>query len=165
MNPDPNCELCRTPGGIELDSDDTLRIVRVPDPSFPAFLRVILQAHEREMTDLPESVALQVFRAVLACERVLRRSTSAFRDQSGQPWKHDPTRPLARDRAVRRGQSLSGRDFGLHRDARRKRASSYRPMTSYAQRCAPNSRHLAGRDRARHLTDSRDISLTRATSH
>jgi diadenosine tetraphosphate (Ap4A) HIT family hydrolase len=79
MNPDPNCELCRTPGGIELHRDDTLRIVRVPDPNFPAFLRVILQAHVREMTDLPEPVALRVFRAVLACERVLRTSTSAFK--------------------------------------------------------------------------------------
>jgi diadenosine tetraphosphate (Ap4A) HIT family hydrolase len=79
MNPDPDCELCRSTGGIELFRDDVLRVVRVLDPRFPAFLRVILLAHVREMTDLPEPVAIRVFRSVLACERVLRKSAAAFK--------------------------------------------------------------------------------------
>ena len=47
------CELCATDGGELLYRDAKLRIVLVNDADYPAFCRVIWNAHVREMTDLP----------------------------------------------------------------------------------------------------------------
>lgn len=79
MTYDPECELCNLTGGVVLYEDELLRIVRVLDERFPAFFRVILRAHEREMTDLAEPVRTHVFEAVLACERVLRKLAAAYK--------------------------------------------------------------------------------------
>ena len=73
------CELCENDGGVVLFRNQSLRIVRVEDTQHPSYLRVVVNSHVREMTDLPKAVQFQVFEAVLACERVLRQVASAHK--------------------------------------------------------------------------------------
>ena len=42
----------RAPGGPVLWQNDLCRVVRVDEPDYPGFCRVILKRHAREMTDL-----------------------------------------------------------------------------------------------------------------
>lgn len=65
------CELCSTPGGIELWSNEHVRVVRVEDPDYPGFLRVIWQGHVREMSDLEPTQRSCLLAAVFTAERVL----------------------------------------------------------------------------------------------
>jgi diadenosine tetraphosphate (Ap4A) HIT family hydrolase len=65
------CELCSTPGGEVLWSDPRLRVVRVEDPDYPGFLRVIWQGHVREMSDLGPAHRQCLMEAVFAVERAV----------------------------------------------------------------------------------------------
>ena len=67
-----NCELCRNEGGAVLWRSATCRVIRVDDPHYPGFCRVIRQDHVREMTDLPEAEQHAMMRVVFAVERVVR---------------------------------------------------------------------------------------------
>jgi diadenosine tetraphosphate (Ap4A) HIT family hydrolase len=67
------CELCQKPGGALLWQDDFCRVVRVESAEFPAFCRVILERHVREMTDLDGPERERLMRVVFACEQALRR--------------------------------------------------------------------------------------------
>jgi len=67
------CELCSSPGGTLLWESPALRIVRVADPDYPGFCRVIWTAHVREMSDLDSTQRGQLMSAVVACEQVIRR--------------------------------------------------------------------------------------------
>jgi diadenosine tetraphosphate (Ap4A) HIT family hydrolase len=53
-------------------SDERLRVVRVADPDYPGFLRVIWRAHVREMTDLELAHRSFLLGVVFAAERTLR---------------------------------------------------------------------------------------------
>jgi len=66
------CELCEQAGGVVLWRDDFCRVVRVPSEEFPAFCRVILARHVREMTDLAAPERERLLRVVFACEQALR---------------------------------------------------------------------------------------------
>ena len=66
------CPLCEGDGGELLCRDDLLRVVLVDDADYPGFTRVIVNAHVREMTDLPAADRLLLFEAVLAVERAQR---------------------------------------------------------------------------------------------
>lgn len=67
-----SCELCAQPGGTVLWRDGFCRVVRAPSEDFPAFCRVILERHVREMTDLAPADRTRLMRAVFACEEALR---------------------------------------------------------------------------------------------
>jgi diadenosine tetraphosphate (Ap4A) HIT family hydrolase len=67
-----DCDLCRQPGGTPLWQDGFCRVVRVPDEAFPAFCRVILARHVREMSDLGALERERLMRVVFACEQALR---------------------------------------------------------------------------------------------
>jgi diadenosine tetraphosphate (Ap4A) HIT family hydrolase len=67
-----SCPLCDTPGGTLLWQDDFCRVVRADEPDYPGFLRVILNAHVKEMTDLPADDQATLMRVVLATEAALR---------------------------------------------------------------------------------------------
>jgi diadenosine tetraphosphate (Ap4A) HIT family hydrolase len=75
----PPCELCKNAGGVVLYKNETYRIVRVLDLNYPAYLRVILNAHVREMTCLPKAVQTEILNAVLVCEQVLRDQCNAYK--------------------------------------------------------------------------------------
>lgn len=67
------CELCQRDGGRVLWRDAALRVVLVPDPDYPGFLRVVWNAHVREMSDLDADGRKHLLAAVLAAEAALRR--------------------------------------------------------------------------------------------
>ena len=66
-----DCELCSDAGGRLLWSGGNWRIVRVQDPDFPAFYRVISLRHVRELSELPAPERQHCMELVCAVERVL----------------------------------------------------------------------------------------------
>ena len=66
------CEFCESPGGAVLWKNDLCRVVRVDEPDYPGFLRVILNRHAREMTDLTASEREALMAVVWKVEEVLR---------------------------------------------------------------------------------------------
>jgi len=66
-----SCELCESDGGKVLWRDDLCRVVRPMVDGYPGFVRVIVNRHVKEMTDLAERDRLM--HVVFACESVLRR--------------------------------------------------------------------------------------------
>jgi len=66
------CPLCDTPGGKTLWQDCVCRIILADEPDYPGFLRVILNTHVKEMTDLPATDQQALMRVVLAAEAALR---------------------------------------------------------------------------------------------
>lgn len=71
-----DCPLCRDAAVPALWRDDKCRVVSAGDADYPAFLRVIWQAHVREMTDLDPASQQHLLRVVLTVERVLRAELS-----------------------------------------------------------------------------------------
>jgi diadenosine tetraphosphate (Ap4A) HIT family hydrolase len=67
-----SCELCVNEGGESVCRDDDLRVVRVVDESFPAFYRVIWNAHVAELSDLSAAQRQHCIDVVVAVERTLR---------------------------------------------------------------------------------------------
>jgi len=68
-----SCPLCDTPGGTLLWQDDLCRVVLADEPDYPGFLRVILNAHVREMSDLSPGDQQALMRVVFAAETALRK--------------------------------------------------------------------------------------------
>ncbi|TXT29176.1 MAG: histidine triad (HIT) protein [Rhodocyclaceae bacterium] len=68
-----SCELCMNPGGAILWQSGSCRVVRVDDPYYPGFCRVIWNDHVREMTDLEASQQALLMRVVFAVESVVRQ--------------------------------------------------------------------------------------------
>ena len=67
------CPLCAADGGTVLWRDDRLRVVAVDDPDYPGFLRVIWNAHVREMSELDAGARVHIMEAVFAVESAVRR--------------------------------------------------------------------------------------------
>ncbi|MBL0142261.1 MAG: HIT family protein [Betaproteobacteria bacterium] len=68
-----DCELCHGAGGALLWQNDLCRVVAVDEPGLPGFLRVVLQRHEREMTDLPAAERDRLMAVVFAVEAHARQ--------------------------------------------------------------------------------------------
>ena len=69
---DASCELCRDAGGIVVAQTARWRVVRVEDAAFPAFYRVIWNAHVAEFTDLAPAERAEMMDAVARVEAALR---------------------------------------------------------------------------------------------
>jgi diadenosine tetraphosphate (Ap4A) HIT family hydrolase len=67
-----DCPLCRSDAGTVLWRDALCRVVLADEPDYPGFLRVILDAHVKEMTDLPAAEQQALLHVVLATEAALR---------------------------------------------------------------------------------------------
>lgn len=67
-----SCELCSTVGGVELLRAPAWRIVRVEDPYYPGFCRVILNKHVREMSELPVIERQLLMSVVFVVETAIR---------------------------------------------------------------------------------------------
>jgi diadenosine tetraphosphate (Ap4A) HIT family hydrolase len=67
------CELCEQTGGKLLWRDSACRVVRVEEPGYPGYCRVIWNTHVREMTDLAPEERAHFMRVVFAAESVLRK--------------------------------------------------------------------------------------------
>jgi diadenosine tetraphosphate (Ap4A) HIT family hydrolase len=67
-----SCPLCDTPGGTVLWRNEFCRVVLADEADYPGFLRVILNAHVKEMTDLPPADQTALMQVVFAAEAALR---------------------------------------------------------------------------------------------
>jgi diadenosine tetraphosphate (Ap4A) HIT family hydrolase len=76
MNANTTCPLCNGDGGRVLWRNDLCRVVLADEPDYPGFLRVILGAHVREMTELPHAERHALMDVVFACEAALREVVS-----------------------------------------------------------------------------------------
>jgi diadenosine tetraphosphate (Ap4A) HIT family hydrolase len=66
------CEFCGSPGGAVLWQNELCRVVRVDEPDYPGFCRVILKRHAREMTDLDSAERDGLMAVVYAVESAVR---------------------------------------------------------------------------------------------
>jgi diadenosine tetraphosphate (Ap4A) HIT family hydrolase len=71
LSPQP-CALCCADGGEVLYRDGFLRVVLVEEADYPGYVRVIVNAHVREVTDLAPAQRLRLLDAVLAVESAQR---------------------------------------------------------------------------------------------
>ena len=67
-----DCPLCAAANEQVVWRDEVLRVILANDPEYPAFCRVILNRHVREMTDLPSDERARLLRAVFVVEAALR---------------------------------------------------------------------------------------------
>lgn len=67
------CELCAQPGGTVLWQSPDCRVIRVDDPHYPGFCRVVWAAHVREMSDLDAAQRNYLMAVVIAVEGVVRQ--------------------------------------------------------------------------------------------
>ena len=78
MNSTPTpCEFCNSPGGPVLWQNDVCRVVRVDEPDYPGYCRVILNRHAREMTDLGPEERDALMGVVYAVEAAVRETLGA----------------------------------------------------------------------------------------
>ena len=70
--PPGTCALCRDDAGAPIWADARLRVVDAGDEAFPAFYRVIWNAHVAELSDLAPDDRAHCLDIVVAVERVLR---------------------------------------------------------------------------------------------
>lgn len=70
------CELCTDVGGELLWQDEVCRVVRVNDPDYPGFCRVIWKRHVQEMTDLTVDERQHLMTVTLAVEQAVRQVLS-----------------------------------------------------------------------------------------
>ena len=70
--PSPDCPLCADDGGTLVARARDWRVVLAAEPDYPAFTRVIWNAHVAEMSDLDAATCAALMRVVLAVEQVQR---------------------------------------------------------------------------------------------
>jgi diadenosine tetraphosphate (Ap4A) HIT family hydrolase len=66
------CVFCSSDGGEVVFRDDLLRVVLVDSAEYPGFVRVIVNSHTREMTDLSPPQRQRLLDAVFAVEAAQR---------------------------------------------------------------------------------------------
>ena len=66
------CVLCAQDGGVLIWRGEKLRLIRAVEEGFPAFYRVIWNAHAAELSDLSDDDRNLCMKAVAAVERVMR---------------------------------------------------------------------------------------------
>lgn len=67
-----SCPLCATEGGVPIWRGPCLRVIRAQEEGFPAFYRVVWNAHAAEFSDLDAADRQHCMDAVVVVERVLR---------------------------------------------------------------------------------------------
>lgn len=67
-----SCPLCQSCSHVILWQDDFCRVVLLNDADYPAYCRVELLAHVKEMTDLQPSQRARIMKVVFAVEAALR---------------------------------------------------------------------------------------------
>lgn len=67
------CPLCEGDGGAVIARTSRWRLVRAEEAGFPAFYRLVWNAHVREFTDLPAAERLECVELLAQAETLLRR--------------------------------------------------------------------------------------------
>lgn len=70
------CFFCLNSGGQILYNCDAYRIILVDDSDYPGYLRVVLNRHLKELTDLSFDENINLYQAVIKCEQILRQTLS-----------------------------------------------------------------------------------------
>jgi len=71
------CFFCSNNGGITLFNCDLYRIILVDsEADYPGFLRVVVNRHVKEMSDLSENEAVAIYHELFRCEQILRKLCS-----------------------------------------------------------------------------------------
>lgn len=68
------CEFCGSPGGPVLWQNALCRVVRVDEPDYPGFCRVIVKRHATELTDLTPAERGALMAVVFAVESAVRET-------------------------------------------------------------------------------------------
>ena len=68
----PNCVLCETDGGKLIFRNEHLRVIHCDEVGFPAFYRVVWNAHAAELSDLTAEERAECMNAVVVVEQALR---------------------------------------------------------------------------------------------
>ena len=71
------CEFCSGPGGAVLWEGEACRVVRVDEPDYPGFVRVILRRHATEMAELSDGERRDLMDVVFAVEGAVRDTMKA----------------------------------------------------------------------------------------
>ena len=71
------CEFCSGPGGAVLWEGEGCRVVRVDEPDYPGFVRVILRRHATEMAELCAEERHALMEVVFAVEDAVRETMKA----------------------------------------------------------------------------------------
>lgn len=71
-----SCPLCAEDGGVPVWCGERLRVTRANEAGFPAFYRVVWNAHVAEFSDLAASDRAHCMDAVVAVEQALREHLS-----------------------------------------------------------------------------------------
>ncbi len=66
------CPLCELPPDTIVWEDADCRVIRVDDPAYPGFCRVVWRAHVAEMSDLAPAARARLMAVVIATEAALR---------------------------------------------------------------------------------------------
>ncbi len=66
------CELCVRPNSRELWGDDVLYVIDASGHELPSYIRVVLNRHVKEMTDLTENEQRHVMDVVFFIESTMR---------------------------------------------------------------------------------------------
>lgn len=67
------CVLCNEDGGEVIFRNDLFRIIWVDDKNYPGYVRLILNKHVKEMSDLGEANANSIFSALIKIEKIIRK--------------------------------------------------------------------------------------------
>jgi diadenosine tetraphosphate (Ap4A) HIT family hydrolase len=67
-----DCPLCETDGGLLIFKNEQLRVIQAAEAGFPAFYRVVWNAHVAEFSDLAADERNTCMNVVVAVEQVLR---------------------------------------------------------------------------------------------
>jgi len=68
-----DCVLCQEPGGQLIWQAENLRLIRADEAGFPAFYRIVWNAHVAEFSDLGAAQRQHCMEAVALVEQVLRQ--------------------------------------------------------------------------------------------
>ena len=68
-----DCVLCQEPGGQPIWQGENLRLIRADEAGFPAFYRIVWNAHVAEFSDLGAAQRQHCMEAVALVEQVLRQ--------------------------------------------------------------------------------------------
>ena len=74
--PSTDCVLCREAGGLPVWQGAQLRVIRAQEAGFPAFYRVVWNAHVAEFSDLAAVDRVHCMEAVALVEQALRQHLS-----------------------------------------------------------------------------------------
>lgn len=73
MTDSTRCILCVQPGGQPIWQGENLRLIRADEAGFPAFYRIVWNAHVAEFSDLGAAQRQHCMEAVALVEQVLRQ--------------------------------------------------------------------------------------------